>query len=53
MYDVGSIMFDLIFVTFGNEINLGLSRELVGDELLIIAFDVINLFNDMDTRKIS
>ena len=40
-------------VTFGNESNHDLSRELVGDELLISAVDVINVYNSFDTRKIN
>ena len=46
MFEVTSslIMFDFIFVTFENESEHGLSRELFGDELLISAVDVTNKF---------
>ena len=50
MFDVAScsIMFDLIFVTFEvNESEHGLSRESVGDELLIREVSFTNLFNDI------
>ena len=55
MFDVASCsnMFDLIFVTFDNENEQGLNRELVGDELLIDAVDIINLFANIDTNAIN
>ena len=42
-------MFDLIFVTFGNESEHSLNRE----RELISSVDVTNLLNDIDTRKIN
>ena len=53
MFDVVSMMFYLIFVTFGNESEHGLSKELVGDEFLISEVNFIDLFNSIDRRKIN
>ena len=52
--DVANMLFDHVwfdFYAFWNKSKHGLNRELVGDELLISAVDVSNLFHQIKPKE--